>query len=423
MMISTTETSAWTELSKVERKGIEIKVVGEGQTVRGFGTCFSELGALALQKLDDSRRSALLDELFDEDKCNFNYCRTPMGASDFSLDFYSYNETDGDLEMKNFSVERDRRLLLPLIREGLKRQKDMQIFASPWCPPLWMKTKRAYSNGTFNMTEDNLSAYALYFKKYVEAYREEGIPIVQVCPQNEPCSRQVFPSCVWTGREMTEFIGGHLGSALANTGVDIVFGTVNGPETDGRKLHTRYSDYLGAAMRDERARRYIKAVAYQWAGRYALTETHDDYPDLEIIQSESECGDGQNSFDHMMYIFELMRLYFRMGASSYVYWNIALEGDSASTWGWKQNSLIHVLDGKASLTPEFYLMKHFSHFVKRGAKYLKIKGEYSSSTVAFRNPNGEKVLVMGNPYYEEMVVSFEGSSYALPPRSVNTVIV
>jgi glucosylceramidase len=82
-----------------------------------------------------------------------------------------------------------------------------------------------------------------------------------------------------------------------------------------------------------------------------------------------------------------------------------------------------VVDGKGTLTPEFYLMKHFSHFVKRGARYLRIKGEFSSSTVAFRNPDGETVLIIANPYHEKKTVSFGGSSYALPPRSFNTVTV
>lgn len=421
MFISTTEKNSFIELKESCKTGIELTIVDERQSIRGFGTCFSELGAVALSRLEDSVRDSLLDELFDEDKCNFNYCRTPMGASDFSLDFFSYNETDGDFSMENFSVERDERLLLPLIREGLKRQRDMQMFASPWCPPLWLKTRKAYSNGTFKMTEENLKAYALYFRKYIEAYKKAGIPLVQICPQNEPCSNQVFPSCIWTGKELAEFIGGYLGEAIEGLGVDIVFGTINGPETDHRKLYTRYSDYLGVAMQDERARKYIKAVAYQWAGKYALLETHDDYPNLEIIQSESECGDGENSFDHMMYVFEMMRQYFRMGASSYVYWNIALEGDSSSTWGWRQNSLIHVKDGKARLTPEFYLMKHFSHFIKRGAKYLKLKGEFSSACAAFKNPDGKTVLVAANPYTEERTITFLGASYTLPPRSINTI--
>lgn len=423
MIITTTESKRWQSGEHTDEKGIELKIVSEAQSVRGFGTCFSELGALALGRLEEKERCALLDELFSKEGCNFNYCRTPMGASDFSLDFFSYNESAGDYEMNNFSIERDRELLLPLIREGIRRNSDMQMFASPWCPPLWLKTKRAYSNGTFNMTRENLEAYALYFRKYVESYLAEKIPITHVCPQNEPCSNQIFPSCVWTGKELAEFVGGYLGKALAGTGVDIIFGTINGPETDGRMLYTRYSDYLGCAMRDERARKYIKAVAYQWAGKYALIETRDDYPELEIIQSESECGDGTNSWAHMMYIFELMRLYFRMGASAYVYWNIALEDDSASTWGWKQNSLIHVNCGKATLTPEFYLMKHFSHFVRRGAKYLRVSGEFSSSTVAFKNPDGQIVIVCANPYHEDTVVTVEGKSYRLPPRSVNTIVI
>ena len=118
----------------------------------------------------------------------------------------------------------------------------------------------------------------------------------------------------------------------------------------------------------------------------------------------------------------MMRLYFRMGASAYVYWNIALEGDSSSTWGWRQNSLIHVTDGHANLTPEFYLMKHFSHFVKRGAKYLKLKGEFSSSSVAFKNPDDETVLVTANPYQKEITITIENKSYILPPRSISTIV-
>ena len=101
-MISTTEQKPWVTLNAVTEKGRELIEAGERQSIRGFGTCFSELGALALGELSPQERKAFLDELFDEDKCNFNYCRTPMGASDFSLDFFSYNETPGDFEMKNF---------------------------------------------------------------------------------------------------------------------------------------------------------------------------------------------------------------------------------------------------------------------------------------------------------------------------------
>ena len=420
MIISTTENSRWQQGKTTDKNGILLTLGEEKQTVRGFGTCFSELSALALNDLSPEDKKACLDELFDSDKCNFNYCRTPIGASDFATSFYSYNETEGDYDMEHFSIERDEKLLLPLILEGVSRQKDMQMFASPWCPPLWLKTKTAYSYGVFNKTPENLRAYALYFKKYVQAYHKKGVPLVHIHPQNEPCSNQVFPSCVWKGDELADFIGGYLGPALENENVDIFFGTINGPEGGERLWWTRYCDYLGYAMQSS-ARKYIKGVGYQWAGKFALPQTMDDYPELEIIQTESECGDGENTWDQMMMIYGLARHYFRFGATAYVYWNLALKKGQPSTWGWHQNSLISVDGDKAIFTPEYYLMKHFSHFVKRGAKYVLLKGEMASNGTCFKNPDGTHVLIIDNPYKEERVITIANKSYVLSPRSINTI--
>jgi glucosylceramidase len=227
---------------------------------------------------------------------------------------------------------------------------------------------------------------------------------------------------VWKGDELTQFIGKYLGPALEKEGVGIIYGTVNGPETDARYWWTKYEDYLGFAMQDMQARKYIQGVGYQWAGKYALAQTQDDYPDLEIIQTESECGDGFNSWAQMLNIFSLMRHYFRFGASSYVYWNLALKKGQSSTWGWHQNSLVVTENGAYAFTPEFYLMKHFSHFIKRGAKYVEMKGELASSCCAFKNPDGSMIVTVYNPYHFEQIITIEDKSYVLPPRSVNTIV-
>ena len=423
MIISSVKNGYWQNGKETNMEGFKLSFGNEVQEIRGFGTCFSELGARALNRLSKEDKSAVLDEMFLENGSNFNYCRTPIGASDFSLSFYSYNETEGDYEMKNFSIARDEELLLPLILEGVKRQDNMQMFASPWCPPLWFKTHRAYSNGVFNKTEENLKAYALYFKKYVQAYHKAGVPLIHIHPQNEPCSNQVFPSCVWHGDELAEFIGGYLGPALENEGVDIFYGTINGPENDHRYFWTQYYHYLGLAMQNKNARKYIKGVGYQWAGKLALPQTRDDYPDLEIVQTESECGDGLNTWERAIEVCRLMRHYFRFGASAYVYWNIALDEDGLSTWGWRQNSLVTVKDNKAIFNPEYYLMKHYAHFVKRGARYVEIKGEFSSNCTGFKNPDGSYVVVAYNPYKESKVITIENSSYELAPDSINTIII
>lgn len=50
-----------------------------------------------------------------------------------------------------------------------------------------------------------LQAYALYFSKFIEAYREQGIDIFAVMPQNEFNSAQIFPSCCWTAASLANF--------------------------------------------------------------------------------------------------------------------------------------------------------------------------------------------------------------------------
>lgn len=60
------------------------------------------------------------------------------------------------------------------------------------------------------------------------------------------------------------------------------------------------------------------------------------------MQTESECGDGRNTWEHMEYIFYQMWFYFWHGAERYTYWNMALKEGGISTWGWTQNSLCTV---------------------------------------------------------------------------------
>ena len=79
------------------------------------------------------------------------------------------------------------------------------------------------------------------------------------------------------------------------------------------------------------------------------------------------------------------------------------------TWGWKQNSLATIDEETLELTyqPEFYFVKHFSHFVKKGAKILKTKGHWTSNSVAFENPDGELVIVVASNMNNEREFTFK----------------
>jgi len=113
------------------------------QTVEGFGGCFNELGWDALEALSEEDRKAVMDEIFGEENCNFNYGRVPIGANDFSMEWYSCDDVKDDYELKHFNIERDKTYTIPFIREAQQRQKDFWVFGSPWSPPIWMKTKPA----------------------------------------------------------------------------------------------------------------------------------------------------------------------------------------------------------------------------------------------------------------------------------------
>ncbi len=421
MIITTTKNAPWCQGNELNTTAsFSVTLGAEKQTVRGFGGCFNELGDAALRTLPPKEQEKIMSDLFSQEGCSFNYCRIPIGANDFALNWYSLNETDGDYEMKHFTLDRDRQHIIPYIKSAMEQNPDITFFASPWSPPSWLKTPKVYNHGEITKTPEVYKAYALYFKKFVEEYKKEGIPVKQVLVQNEPSYLPKYPCCEWKGETIREFVADYLSKELYGV-ADIFLGTHTGAEKDKPEFLPSYTDYVGYILQDEKCKAAVKGIGYQWAGKSSVQMTNDDYPDLEIIQTESECGDSKNTWEYAMYIFSLMRHYFRNGVSSYIYWNMIL-GEGVSTWGWEQNCMITIKDGTVTYNPEFYVMKHIAHFVKAGAKYMETKGNWSSNSIAFKNPDSKVVIVCANPYQKDIDVSFEGKTYCLPAQSFNTII-
>jgi glucosylceramidase len=121
------------------------------QTIEGFGACFNELGWDSLSVLVEKDKESILEELFAPGVgANFNTCRIPIGANDFSLDWYSYDEAPDDFALKHFSISSDLERLVPFIKSALKHQPNLKLWASPWSPPTWMKYNRHYAGSCQN---------------------------------------------------------------------------------------------------------------------------------------------------------------------------------------------------------------------------------------------------------------------------------
>ncbi len=430
------------------------------QTIDGFGGCFNELGWEALNSVSHAEKNDILQNLFNPvSGCKFNICRMPLGANDYAVDWYSFDETAGDYDMEHFSIARDRLRLIPYIKAAKQIRPDLQVWASPWSPPSWMKTNNYYAcrtpeesqrmmemmnqmrerppagerpegempamprvqgNATENMfvmDDRTLSAYGLYFSRFIQEYKKEGIDIYAVHVQNEPNSCQNFPSCLWTPEGLNTLVK-YVGKQFEKDGLEteIWLGTIE------RALPESVDPVLG----DPEASKYITGVGFQWAGKGVIAHVNETYHELKLMQTETECGNGSNDWAAMEHTFSLLKHYFENGANSYMYWNMILDHTGKSSWGWTQNSMITITeDLQVEYNPEFYLMKHFSHFIEPSARFIDVAGD--ENCLAFLNPDNEVIVIYYNEKEEPVSKTFEVSgskiNVELQAKSLHTFMV
>lgn len=399
------------------------------QTVDGFGGCFNELGWVALNKATEADRQRVLSALFGNDGCAFTMGRIPIGASDFALGWYSLDETPGDLTLTNFSLARDEKYLLPYIKAAMAVRPDLKCWGSAWSPPAWMKTGTNYSRGSLRWEPEILQSYANYLARWVESYRQAGVNVFAVFTQNEPNILNGYPTCLWSGPQLREFIADYLGPVLRQrkTNVELWLGLNGDPPNNG----DNFNDRLLAVLGDSQAGAFVTGVGFQYDSKNQIASASGLYPEKKFMQSETECNNGANSWNDAQRLYGLMRRYLEGGASSYFMWNMVLDDTGMSSWNWKQNAMITIdrNTGKVTFNGEYYVMRHFSQFVKPGARRVLTTGVWGDK-IAFVNPDGSTVVVLGNSANQPMPVMLQVDGKAaggtihvtLPARSVNTFV-
>ncbi len=426
--ICSTEKARWQELAVTNASAatdtnvIKLDAATTFQTIDGFGGCFNELGWEALQGIPADRAEAALKELFSPEGANFTLCRAPIGANDFSLGWYSLNETPGDYEMKNFSIERNRQALIPYIKAAMKYQPKLGVWASPWCPPSWMTTNGRYRNGRMKGDSQTLGAYAIYFSKFVQGWRAEGINLYAIHPQNEMgLNDGVYPQCAWSGADMNVFLRDHLLPQLQRDqiNIEVWLGTITSD---------KLSDFIDPVLGDVKTAAGITGVGLQYGGQSVMGATHEKYPNVKLAQTETECYGGWNAWDQSQITFGRIIENTRNFASSYFFWNMVLDETGLSRWGWRQNSLLTVDRKRETVhyNSEFYAMKHFSATVKPGARRIAVSGGPLKQVVAFQNPDGSKVLAFANGADQTVSVTLQVGEMPVqmdvPAKSINTVV-
>ena len=167
----------------------------------GFGGAFTQSSAVNFKKLDDEKKKEVLEAYFDREKgIGYNFCRTTINSCDFSTDFYSYDDTPEDYELEHFSIERDFEDVIPMIKGAMAQSDGLEIFASPWSPPAWMKTNGRMDKGGF-LKKECQDVWARYVARYVQEYEKAGIKLWGLTVQNEAKAEQGWESCHYEAGE------------------------------------------------------------------------------------------------------------------------------------------------------------------------------------------------------------------------------
>jgi len=364
----------------------------------GFGGCFNEMGWDALSVVSASDITNAMKLLFDaNDGANFTYGRLPLGASDYSMSWYTLADTAGDYTMDKFSIARDREKLIPFIKAALQAKPDIHLWASPWVVPSWMM------DSSSNMKSDaqTLGAHALYMAKFVEEYAKEGVKIEAIHPQNEPGYARVH----WTQALLINFMKTYLGPTFAqrNLTAEIWCGTMSKDPDD--------TNIAKATALDAAAMKYVKGFGVQWNLQAAVTTLQK--ANVPVMQTEHRCGNynfdspywdksryssskAQNDHLYGEESWQLIRDWIVSGVNSYSAWNMVLDTVGKSLDGWPQNALL-VVDRTAKkliVTPVYYVFRHFSQYIAVGATRIGTSG--NNDAFAFKNPDGTIIVQVYN---------------------------
>lgn len=429
------------------------------QKLFGFGGAFTGSTAYVLNQLGTEKRKEVINAYFSPAGANYSLTRTHINSCDFSLDTYAYANTEGDINLEDFSIEPDLDDLVPLIQDALAVPgAEFKIIASPWTAPPWMKDNNEWYGGS--LKSEFYPTWALYFSKYIQEYEKLGIPIWSVTVENEPLGNGAqWESMIYTPATMADFIKNHLGPRFHEDGIDtkiLIY--------DQNRDHLK--QWVTEILNDPDVAKFVYGTAVHWYSSTVewypevLTEVHEAFPDKPLIETEG-CIDAEiphwqdddwywskeatdwgydwapEEDKHLHPKYVPVYRYARdiIGGlnswlSGWIDWNLVLDDkggpNHAKNWCIAP-VLVKPETKEVYYTPLYYVMAHFSKFIRPGAIRLGIDCEAKDLMVtACSNPNGSIAVVALNQ--TEKAVSYKlvcdnlHTTLTIPAEAIQTIL-
>ncbi|WP_310605595.1 glycoside hydrolase family 30 protein [Anaerosporobacter sp.] len=391
---------------KAEMNLIKVYPNETRQTVLGFGGAFTEAAAETMSTMSDKTKEQFLQAYFGEEGNKYNFCRTHIQSCDFSLGNYAYVEDAEDKELKTFTLERDKQYLVPMIQDALAINPDIQLLASPWSPPAFMKTNNEMNHGGV-LKKEFYPMWADMIVKYVEEYEKLGIKIHRISVQNEPKATQTWDSCLYTGEEEGIFATEYLRKALdAHEYSNIVI--VIWDHNKDCILERADETFSVVGAKDS-----VGAIGFHWyTGDHfeALDAVRMKYPEKELIFTEgcveySRFKSNNQVKNAEMYLHDIIGN-LNQGMNGYIDWNLVLnaEGGPNHVGNFCDAPVMYDKDSdQLDIKLSYYYIGHLSRYVKKGAKRILVSRHTDQvDAVGFVNPDGEKIVVLMNRTAEDL---------------------
>jgi glucosylceramidase len=425
------------------------------QTMTGFGAAITDSSASVLYTLSPQARADAMASLFDPVSGDgLDYLRQPIGSSDFtSTAAYTYDDMPAgqtDYGLRHFSIAHDQKQILPLLRQAERLNPHLQILATPWSPPAWMKTGDSLIGGRLIDSPRIYRAYAAYLVRFIQAYRASGVHVDAITVQNEPQNRTPagYPGTDMPS-EQEEKVINDLGPMLRVDGLttQILAYDHNWNEHPNDVASTPpdetadVNDYPQQVLQSSAAR-YVSGVAYHcyFGDPSAMSVLHNQFPSKGIYLTEcsgSQSSDPSDTFSDTVkwHARNLIIGSTRNWAKTVVNWNLALDPSGGPHVG-GCTTCTGVLtvnpDGTITRNAEYYTLGALARFVQPGA--VRIASTSFGTTgwngevmdVAFRNPDGSTVLVAHNENDDPQAFGVregnQGFTYTLPGGALATFV-
>ncbi|HEY6268852.1 MAG TPA: glycoside hydrolase family 30 beta sandwich domain-containing protein [Candidatus Acidoferrum sp.] len=423
--------------------GANFKINGDVklQKIDGFGASIMEAGIMTLNTLPADKQEEVLRALFDPQAgAGFTAMKTPVAGTDFQSagPWYTYDDTPGDVELKNFSVERDfgpNGVGTYILRA--RKYGNFVLQAPIDYPPDWMLFDVKKHQ---DIQPKYYAVLAKYFIRYLEEYKKRGIVVDYLSLFNEP--EEVYTKIKYP--EITILLRDFVGPALQQSGLATKLMMSEAPE---RKVaYKRYPVVLD----DPAARKFVSVVAYHgydFKNFDKIAELEKKYPDLPFWMDELcyayEAGYPKNKklpiydFDDGDVWGNIIFNDLEAGTSAWLYWNAILD-ETGGPWavspvhGNPDPNIQHpvVILNKTTheitYTGTYYYLAHFSKFVRPGAVRIQTSGNTKGvRTMGFQTPEGGFVVQLLNSLDRESAVNIESKGRTLhvelPATSISTV--